>query len=75
MNTAIMSEEDLAILQAVLTKYMGEKVSEWSINEELYQDCLMKSDDLSLDKPEAANVILKELWNRLVDTHKLKVVK
>jgi len=75
VNTAYLSEEDLAILQAILTRYIGEKLDEWSVNDELYRDCLRVSGDESLDMANAATVILKELWDRLNDTHRLRVVK
>ena len=63
VNTANLSEDDLAILQAVLSRYIGEKLKGWSINDELYKDCLIKSGDESLGKADAATVILKELWD------------
>ena len=40
VNTTNLSEEDLAVLQAILTRYIGEKHNEWSINDKLYQDCI-----------------------------------
>jgi hypothetical protein len=75
VDTANLPEEDLAILQAVLTSHISGKMEVWSINDELYQDCLRKSGDESLDKADAATVILKELGVRLRETHKLRVVK
>jgi flagellin-specific chaperone FliS len=44
------------------------------INQELMKECLAKSGE-SLDEVDAATVILRELWERLRETHKLRVVK
>jgi hypothetical protein len=39
IETANMNEKDLAILQAVLAKYIGEKMDDWSVSKDLYEDC------------------------------------
>jgi hypothetical protein len=38
-------------------------------------DCIAKSEEQNLDETNAAFVIIEELWKRLRETHKLKVVK
>ena len=73
--TANMTEEDLAILQAVLAKYIGDKLDDWSVSQELYADCLKRADGDLLDEADAATVILRVLWDRLKETHRLRVVK
>ena len=75
IETANLTEEDLAILQAVLAEYIGDKLNEWSVSKELYADCLKKSDDGLLDKADAATVTLRVLWDRLQESHRLRVVK
>ena len=44
------------------------------VNKKLMKDCLEMSGE-SLNEIDAATVILKELWNRLQETHRLRVVK
>ena len=44
------------------------------VNEKLMKDFLSKSVE-SLDEVDAATVIIRELWNRLRETHRLRVVK
>jgi hypothetical protein len=39
------------------------------------QDCQEKADGELLDEADAATVILRELWNRLRETHRLRTVK
>ena len=44
-------------------------------NDELLKECREKSGDKSLDNTGASVFILMEIWKRLQETHKLKVVK
>jgi len=74
-ETANLPEEDLAILQAVLASYISEKLDEWSVSKELYEDCQKKADGELLNEADAATVILRVLWKRLRETHRLWVVK
>ena len=45
------------------------------MNKKLLKDCIKQSGNETLDEAEAATYILKELWNRLQETHSLRVVK
>ena len=45
------------------------------VNEKLLKDCIKHSGNETLDEDEAALYILKELWNRLRETHRLRAVK
>lgn len=75
VETANMTEEDLAILQAVLAKYISDKLDEWTVNKDLYEDCLKRADGELLDETDSSTVILRVLWDRLKETHRLRVVK
>ena len=75
VETANLTEEDLAILQAVLAEYIGDKLDEWTVSKELYDDCQEKTDDKLLDEADVATVILREIWERLRETHRLRVVE
>ena len=45
------------------------------INKELFESCLAVSDNKNLNESEAALVIIEKLWEKLRQTHRLKVVK
>ena len=45
------------------------------VNQKLMADCIKQSGTETLDEAEAATYILKEIWNRLRETHKLRVAK
>ena len=59
----------------MLGKYIRHRLDQMDIgvNKDLMKDCLDKSGE-SLDEIDAATVILKALWQRLVETHRLRVV-
>jgi predicted Rossmann-fold nucleotide-binding protein len=76
-KVANFTEGQLAILELVTGRYISDMLEDWSIgvNKELMEDCIAKSEKKSLDEVQAATVILKEMWKRLRQTHKLRVVK
>jgi hypothetical protein len=59
--------------QAVLANYIGEKLDEWSVDENLYKNCQNKAEDELLDEADTATVILSELWKRLQETQRLRI--
>jgi hypothetical protein len=68
---------EVQVLEAVLSKlitYRLEKLDD-RVNEDLLQECIESSGNESLDKAEAATFILKQLWKRLQETHKLRIVR
>ena len=77
MRTANLDEDGLLILQLALGKYLRALIKNQSedVNRELFKDCIKQSGNDALDEVEAASYILKELWTRLKDTHRLRAVK
>ena len=76
VGTADLGEDELRVLELTLGKYIRYRLDQLDVgvNKELMKDCLSKSGE-SLDEVDAATVIIKELWNRLRETHRLRVVK
>jgi hypothetical protein len=72
---ANFSEDQLVPLKHTLDIYLRNLLQDRSVNDELFEDCKVKSGIESLDETEAATVILRELWNRLRDTHKRKAIE
>ncbi len=68
-------EENLQVFQLTLGLYIKNKLNEWAVNEELMKSCMKLSKDEDLSREDASTVILKELWKKLRETHKLRVVK
>ncbi|MHC4456842.1 MAG: hypothetical protein ACYS0I_07075 [Planctomycetota bacterium] len=69
------SEEQFILLKHTLGMYLRNQFRHKALNKELMEDCQAKSGIKGLAEDEAATVILRELWNKLHETHKLKVVK
>jgi hypothetical protein len=72
---AKFTEEQNLILKHTLGIYLRNQLRHKAVNKELMEDCIAKSGINDLDEVEAATVILRELWERLRDTHNLRIVK
>jgi len=72
---ANMAESELIKLDASLGRYILNKFGLWSENEKLVESCLTKTDYPLHNEDDAAAVIVKELWRKLRETHKLRVIK
>jgi hypothetical protein len=70
-----MAEEELIKLNASLGRYIMDKFGLWSGNEKLMESCLELTDYPLRDEDDAAAVIVKELWLKLRQTHKLRIVR
>ena len=77
VRTANLDEDGLVVLQLALGKYLRYLIDNQSedVDKNLLKDCIKQSGDETIDEAEAASYILKKLWNRLRETHKLRVVK
>ena len=75
ITIANMVEDELLNLNAYLGRYILDKFSLWSGNEELVESCLALVDYPLHNEDDAAAVIIKELWRTLRKTHRLRIVK
>jgi len=76
VGTADLGEDELRVLELTLGKYIRYRLDQLDVgvNKVLMKDCLSKSRE-TLNEVDAATVIIRELWNRLRETHRLRVVK
>ena len=76
VGTADLSEDEFRIVELTLGKYIRHKLDQvdFGVNTELMKVCLAKAGE-PLNEVDAATVILKELWKRLRETHRLRAVK
>jgi hypothetical protein len=77
VRTANLDEDGLLVLQLAHGKYLRHILNNQSkdVNKKLLKDCIKKSRNEKFNEAEAAAYILKELWKRLQETHKLRVDK
>ena len=75
VNIANMSLDELVNLHPKLHVYFKNAFGVWSGNTELLADCRSISKEPIYNEHEATVVIFGVLWQKLRETHKLKVVK
>ena len=76
VRTANLDEDGLLVLQLALGKYLRYLIKNQSedMNKKLFKDCIKLSGNKTMDDAEAASYILRGVWKRLKDTHRLRVV-
>ena len=76
VGTADLDEDEFRVLELTLGKLIRYKLEQLDVGvkTELMKDCLAKAGE-PLNEVDAATVIIKELWNRLRKTHRLRAVK
>jgi len=72
---ASRKEEDLVYLHLSLGEYIRSKFGLRSGNKELMESCCSVSGKKGLHEDEASDLIIKEFWKTLQETHVLRVVK
>jgi hypothetical protein len=77
VSVADLGEDEFRVLELSQGRYIRYRIDNLSEtgNEELLKECRERSGDKSLDDAGASAFVLKELWKRLRETHRLRVVK
>ena len=70
-----MDEEDLIELHFSLGVYVRNEFGLWGENRDLMESCRSVSGEAYLHEDDAAMVIVTELWERVRESHVLRVVK
>ena len=74
-NIANMTENELGTLQFTLGSYISNEFGIYTGNRDLRFSAKLFSGDVHLDPDYIPPMIIKELWKRLRESHKLRVVK
>jgi hypothetical protein len=72
---ANIGEAELVRLNSYLGRHILEKFGLWSGNEKLLESCLAIADYPLHSEDDAISVIIKELWQELKATHRLRIIK
>ena len=72
---ANMTDFEIGGLEPTLGRYIGERYELWSSNEALIDSCREYAAKQSLELTDPSMIIIYALWNRLKNTHKLRIVK
>jgi hypothetical protein len=70
-----LTEEELSVLHINLGEYIRNEFGFWPGNEDLMTSCCFIAKRDKIHNDEVSSIIIKELWNSLRETHKLRVVK
>ena len=70
-----MTENELITLELTLGSYISSEFGIDTGNRDLRYSAKMFSGDVHLDLDDISLLIIKELWKRLRESHKLRVVK
>ena len=76
VGTADLGENEIRVLELTLGKYIRYRLDQKdvSVDKKLMKDCISKSGK-SMNEVDAATVIFKEIWNKLRETHRLRIIK
>ena len=74
-NIANMTETELMTLEFTLGTYIDNEFGIYTGNRELRFSSKLLSGDVHLDPDYVSPLIIKELWKRLRESHKLRIVK
>ena len=69
------TEENLAMLSHLLEVVVKTKIEGSTLNQGLVDDCRRISGNPDLDVSAASKVVIEAIWNRVRETHRLRVVK
>jgi hypothetical protein len=72
---ANMEEDQWTLSDEPIVLFIAHRLKERPVFKKLMNDCIAKSGNDSLNELQAAAFIVKELWRKLRQTHKLRVVK
>ena len=75
VKMANFDKEDLQVITYSLSIFIRNQLFRNDVNKNLFESCLAVSDNKNLNESEAALVIIEKLWEKLRQTHRLKVVK
>jgi len=72
---ANIKKEELQSLNLSLGIYIRDKLIKMDVNRELLESCIAVSGNDNLNENNAAFIIIEKLWEKLQETHQLRVVK
>jgi hypothetical protein len=72
---ANMAEVELSDLHMNIGEYIRNEFGLWSGNKDLMTSCCFFAKRDKVSEDEASSIIIRELWKRLRETHKLRVIE
>ena len=72
---ANMVEVELSVLHKTTGEYIRNEFGLWAGNKDLMTSCCFFAKRDKVSEDEASSIIIKELWKRLRETHRIRVVE
>jgi len=72
---ANLDDEKIHVLELTLELYIQKKLDEWIPNQELLESCRKYAEQESIEASNAPSIIVRLLWEKLRETHRLRVIK
>ncbi len=72
---ANIAEVELSVLHTSIGEYILNEFGLWSGNEDLMTSCCFIAKRDKIHEDEASSIIIRELWKRLRESHKLRIIK
>ena len=72
---ANMAEIELSVLHKTTGEYIRNAFGLWSGNKDLMTSCCFFAKRDKISEDEASSIIIRELWKRLRETHRIRVVE
>ena len=69
-----LTEEELSLLHINLGEYIRNEFGLWSGNKDLMVSCCKIVNMDKIHEDTASTIIIRELWENLRETHKLRIV-
>lgn len=74
-SIAKMEKHELGTIHSSLGRYIRNAFGLWLGKDALLQDCRNRLKKYDIHEDEALSLVMRELWQRLRDTHALRVIK
>jgi hypothetical protein len=72
---ANLREEELPSLQLTLGLYIKRRLDQWPYDEAFAASCIAAAREEGMDESNLSIVMIRKLWKKLKETHRLRVVK
>ena len=72
---ANMAEVELSVLHSTIGEYIRNEFGLWSGNKDLMTSCCFFAKRDKISEDEASSIIIRELWKRLRQTHRIRIVE
>jgi hypothetical protein len=75
VQLANLKREELAQLDVSLGRYIKDQLLRNGVNRLLFESCVTASGKVLLNESDASLVIIEKLWEKLKETHRLRILK